>query len=141
MQECFRRHPDHYGGEFDDGDGQNDEAENSASNNPLVDEASTSPVLDLASSKNPEVDEPSMPLNQSKTPSSALSSPQADDPSVTPTTSSVSEGSQTTTDLSRKAPEATKGQDRGLRTLEPYQKSEGGERPVPDANHDSVPPS
>lgn len=140
MQECFRRHPDHYGGEFDDSDGQEEEAENSAANNPLVDEVSTSPVLESASPKNPEVDEPSVPLYQSKTPSSAVSSPQVDEPSVSVATS-VSEGSQTTSDISRKDPDATKGQDRGLRILEPYQKEEGGERPVPITNHDSVPPS
>lgn len=140
MQECFRRHPDHYGGEFEDSDGQEDEAENPAANNPQVDESSTSPVLEPVPRKSPEVDEPSVPLYQSKTPFSAVS-PQVDEPSFPPATSSVSEGSQTTSDHLRKAPEGTKGQDRGLRNLEPYQQSEGDERLVPDANHDSLPPS
>lgn len=139
MQECFRRHPEHYGGEFEDSDSQEEEAENPAANNPQVDESST-PVLDPAPQKKPEVDEPSVPLYQSKTPPTAVS-PQVDEPSTSPAASSVSEGSQTTSDHSRKAPDGTKGQDRGLRNLEPYQQTEGGERLVPDANHNSLPPS
>lgn len=133
MQECFRRHPDHYGGEFDDGDGQEEDAENAATNPPQVDEASTSPVLDRASPKDPEVDEPSVPLFQSKNPSSA--SPQVDEPSAT---SSVSEGPQTTSDLSRRNTvedsASSKGQDRGLRNLEPSQLG-GGDKVVVKTNH------
>lgn len=133
MQECFRRHPDHYGGEFDDGDGQEEDAENAATNPPQVDEASTSPVLDRASPKDPEVDEPSVPLFQSKNPSSA-SSPQVDEPSAT--SSSVSEVPQATTShLSRRNTvedsASTKAQDRGLRNLEPSQQ-EGGDKVVPE---------
>lgn len=139
MQECFRRNPDHYGGEFEEGDIQEEEAENPAANDPQVDESSTL-VLDPAPRNNPEVDEPSVPLYQPKTASTAVS-PHDDEPSATPATSSLSEGSQTTSDHSRKASEGTKGQDRGLRTLEPYQQTEGGERLVPDANHNSLPPS
>lgn len=134
MQECFRRHPDHYGGEFDDGDGQEEDAENAATNPPQVDEASTSPVLDRASPKDPEVDEPSVPLFQPKNPSSP--SPQVDEPSAT---SSVSEGPQATSHLSRKNTvedsASTKGQDRGLRNLEPPQ-PEGGDKVVPETKHD-----
>lgn len=108
MQECFRRHPDHYGGEFDDGDDQ-EEAETPPANNPPVDEDSTSPLLEPASPKKPEVDEPSVPLYQSKTSSSAVS-PEVDEPSAPPATSSDTEGSQTTSELSsRKAPERNKG--------------------------------
>ena len=132
MQECFRRHPEHYGSEFDDSDSQEDLGNPT---NPQVDEPSTSPVLD-ALSPNPEVDEPSAPLYQS-IPSST--SPQVDEPSATQATS-VSEGSQTTPDLSRKAPEDTKGQDRGLRTHEPYQ-TESSKKLVSEANHDSANPS
>lgn len=134
MQECFRRHPDHYGSEFDDGEGQEEDAENAATSPPQVDEASTSPVLDRASPKGPEVDEPSVPLFQSKNPSSA--SPQVDEPSAT---SSVSEGPQTTSDLSRRNTvedsASSKGQDRGLRNLEPSQ-PEGGNKQVQDTKHD-----
>lgn len=134
MQECFRRHPDHYGGEFDDGDGQEEDAENAATNPPQFDEASTSPILDRASPKDPEVDEPSVPLFQSKNPSSA--SPQVDEPSAT---SSVSEGPQTTSDLSRRNTvedsASNKGQDRGLRNLEASQ-PEGDDKVVPKTNHD-----
>lgn len=134
MQECFRRHPDHYGGEFDDGDGQEEDAENAATNPPQVDEASTSPVLDRASPKDPEVDEPSVPLFQPKNPSSP--SPQVDEPSAT---SSVSEGPQATSHLSRKNTvedsASTKGQDRGLRNLELPQ-PEGGDKVVPETKHD-----
>lgn len=134
MQECFRRHPDHYGGEFDDGDGQDEDAENAATDPPDVDEASTSPVLDRASSKTPEVDEPSVPLFQSKSPSSA--SPQVDEPSAT---SSVSEGLQTKSDLSKRNiledSASTIGQNHGLRNLAPSQ-PEGDDKVVPETNHD-----
>lgn len=134
MQDCFRRHPDHYGGDFDDGDGQEEDAENAATNSPQVDEASTSPVLDPASPKAPEVDEPSVPLFQSKNPSSA--SPQVDEPSAT---SSVSKRPQATSHLSRRDTvedsASTKGQDRGLRNLEPSQQ-EGGDKVVPETKHD-----
>lgn len=134
MQECFRRHPDHYGGEFDDSDGQEEDAEKAATNPPQVDEASTSPVLDRASPKTPEVDETSVPLYQSKNPSSV--SPEVDEPSAT---SSVSEESQTTSDLSRRNTlhdsASTKGHDRGLRNLQPPQ-PEGGEKVEPETKHD-----
>lgn len=135
MQECFRRHPDHYGSELDDGEGQEEDAANAATSPPQVDEASTSPVLDRASPQDPEVDEPSVPLFQSKNPSSA--SPQVDEPSVT---SSISEGPpQATSDLSRRNTvedsASTKGQDRGLRNLEPSQ-PEGGDKVVPGTKHD-----
>lgn len=138
MQECFRRHPDHYGGEFDDSDGQEEDADNATTTNPSqADEASTSPVLDhRASPKDPEVDEPSLPLFQSKNPSSAAS-PQVDEPSAT---SSVSgEGPQTTSDPSRRNTvedsASTKGQDRGLRNLDLSQ-PEGGDKVGPETKHD-----
>ena len=134
MQECFRRHPDHYGGEFDDSEGLEEDAEKSATNPPQVDEASTSPVLDRTSPTNPGVDEPSVPLYQSKNPSSA--SAQVDEPSAT---ASVSEGPQTTSDLSRRNSledsASTKGQDLGLKNLAPSQ-PEGGEKMVLEKNHD-----
>lgn len=136
MQECFRRHPDHYGGEFDDGDGQEEDVENAATNPPQVDEASTSPVLDHASPKDPEVDEPSVPLFQSKNPSSA-SSPQVDELSTT--SSSVLEVPQaTTSNLSRRNTvedsTSNKAQDRGLRNLE-ASRQEGSDNVVPETKH------
>lgn len=134
MQECFRRHPDQYGGEFEDGDGQEEDAENATTNPQKADEASASPALDRTSPKDPEVDVPSVPLFQSENPSSA--SPKVNEPSVT---SSVSKGPQTSSDLSRRDTiedsASTKGQDRGLRNLDPSQ-PEGGDKVVPEIKHD-----
>lgn len=64
MQDCFRQHPDVYGGEFEDG--ESPEHDNPSYLNPQVDEPSIPPPLD-PSLPMPAVDQPSVPLYPSKT--------------------------------------------------------------------------
>lgn len=73
MQDCFRQHPEIYGGEFEEGESSDDD--DPAYSNPEVDEPSIPPPLD-PSLPMPAVDQPSVPLYTSKT--------LVDEPSLSP---------------------------------------------------------
>lgn len=120
MQDCFRQHPDVYGGEFEEGESPEDDPLYSS---PEVDEPSIPPPLD-PSLPMPEVDQSSVPLYTSNAAIDKSSiAPPASDSQVTSASSSMSGHTGTGGELSR--------------TIKPVSESD---ELVPKALHDTNPP-
>ena len=121
MQDCFRQHPEIYGGEFEDDESSDDD--DPAYSNPQVDDPSIPPPLD-PSLPVPAVNQPSVPLYTSKNSVDKQSPPLASDSQTASAPSNMSGGAATGAGVvSRK-------------TEEPASESQ---ELVPKAWHDTVP--